>query len=138
MAWDKWLKITVYPLHFTIVDNMEDLQKVWDALDITEDDRAPPGGKASTYHYVSKSTGYLACVVYLADTLSWNPYTVSGVAAHEAMHVIQNLWDHIGERRPGWEAEAYLMQALVEEIMDFIEERHPYKPPRAKKRKTDS
>lgn len=47
--------------------------------------------------------------------LNW-PDTVAMIA-HEAVHVCQYLWQQIGEHTPGQEAEAYLVQSIVREIL---------------------
>lgn len=35
------------------------------------------------------------------------------VFAHEAMHAVQMIWQHVGETKPGMEAEAYLLDYIV-------------------------
>jgi len=127
-----WVNYAVYPMHLAIVDNQDDLNAIWDHLDINEQDRHLPSGKATTFNYINHKSGHIASVVFLSDKLSWNPYSVAGVAAHEAMHVVQDLWNHIGERKPGAEAEAYLLQSIVDEIMTFIEEKHPHRKRKVK------
>lgn len=46
---------------------------------------------------------------------------MTGLVAHECMHVVQYLWEDIGEEAPGVEAEAYLIGFLVEQIFDILE-----------------
>ena len=43
-----------------------------------------------------------------------SPEQIAGLLAHEATHVAQELWRSIGEKRPGDEAEAYLVQHIVQ------------------------
>lgn len=37
----------------------------------------------------------------------------NGIIVHEVTHVVQRIWKRIGERKPGKEATAYLMEYLV-------------------------
>jgi len=132
-----WRDFSIYPFHVAICDNVSDLIKLQEGLKIPpEDIYREITGKATTFEFKNKSSGHLAVIIALGD-LSWNPYSVAGVAAHESMHAVQALWHHIGEKTPGAEAEAYLIQSLTDEIMEFIEDNHPYTKPRAKKRSPD-
>jgi len=70
-----------------------------------------PEPKANRYHT------YLICLRY-DETLSWP--CIAALVAHEAVHVAQYLWEAIGEDTPGREAEAYFVQAIVQEILQII------------------
>jgi hypothetical protein len=47
---------------------------------------------------------------------------VAGLLVHEAVHVFQRYCEHIGERRPGAEQEAYGIQAIAQELMQSFAE----------------
>ena len=47
------------------------------------------------------------CVIHFPDKELGLP-----VLVHECMHVVQEVWDVIGEQRRGHEAEAYLLQQV--------------------------
>lgn len=40
-----------------------------------------------------------------------------GLLVHEAVHVVDNVFDDIGERNPGKETKAYLTQFIVQNIL---------------------
>ena len=61
--------------------------------------------------------GDLACVVLLQNVDGRTPIEIAGLLVHEAVHVFQAYMDHIGERAPGWETEAYMVQALSQRLM---------------------
>ena len=42
---------------------------------------------------------------------------VFGLLVHEATHVWQFILEHIGEEGPGYELEAYAMQAIAQELL---------------------
>lgn len=46
-----------------------------------------------------------------------NNTQVFAVLAHEAVHVKQRLYEYIGEREPGRESEAYLVQSIAQFCM---------------------
>lgn len=43
-----------------------------------------------------------------------SPEAWAGLIAHEATHVAQLLWEHLGEDQPGREAEAYIVQMVTQ------------------------
>jgi len=47
---------------------------------------------------------------------------IAALLAHEAVHAAQMLWEHIGETRPGEEAEAYLVQYIVQRCLVAMKE----------------
>jgi hypothetical protein len=132
-----WKDYGVYPMHFAVVDSLEDFRLVLDSLGVPHEDAEITKGFATTYEFINDKTNRLAVIVLLSNRLSWNPYSMAGVAAHEALHCVQALWRHIGEKNPGDEAEAYLLQNIVDEIMTVIKDNHPYKKKPARKIKAD-
>lgn len=46
-----------------------------------------------------------------------NPAAIVGIIAHECMHAWRQLREFIGEAEPSPEFEAYVMQALVQEVL---------------------
>ena len=59
----------------------------------------------------------LTVVVCLQDWQGRNPVEVAGLLVHEAVHAWQSYADHIGERSPGIEQEAYAIQSIAQELM---------------------
>lgn len=55
-------------------------------------------------------------------TVNWegeSKATMAALIAHEATHLCQYLWEQIGEHEPGHEAEAYLVQSIVQQILEI-------------------
>jgi hypothetical protein len=71
-----------------------------------------PGANA-TMHTLEKD-GTRTCIIAFQKPKAHTVEQVAGLIAHEAVHVAQELWDAIGETRPGREAEAYLVQQIVQ------------------------
>lgn len=58
--------------------------------------------------------GSTVCIIAMEKPAGRSNEQVAGMIAHEAVHVAQELWARIGEREPGREAEAYLVQMIVQ------------------------
>jgi hypothetical protein len=77
------------------------------------------GGTTHTFTNPKGNLCSLICIDLSSEDNS--QAAIAGIVAHEATHVAQELWKWIGEKEPGWEAEAYLIQYIVIEIMAAID-----------------
>lgn len=73
---------------------------------------------------VHEAKGHSCFVVAidLAAIISAGPMMhaqLAGVAGHEASHVVDEIFEHVGEHHPGTETRAYLLQWVVESICEF-------------------
>lgn len=68
---------------------------------------------ASVDTVMHKETKMLGFLVYFVNSKA----CTNGIIAHEATHVSDRVWEHLGERKKAKEANAY----LVEWIVDCIE-----------------
>lgn len=59
---------------------------------------------------MNKETSMIGFLVYFRDIKACKV----GIAAHEATHVSDKAWKHIGERKKGVEANAYLVEWIAE------------------------
>lgn len=67
----------------------------------------------ATTHFLVKD-GSSTCIITMRKAKDKSFEQRAGLIAHEAMHVVQELWSNIGEREPGKEAEAYLIQMITQ------------------------
>ncbi|MFA6031805.1 MAG: hypothetical protein WC889_02760 [Myxococcota bacterium] len=68
---------------------------------------------ASTHFF--RCEGTLTCIIAFQKVSKDRPVEqVAALVAHEAVHVVQELWSSIGETEPGREAEAYLVQMITQ------------------------
>lgn len=74
-----------------------------------------PGANATT-HTLSNG-GEIAAIVCLGSTEGRTGVEIAGLLVHEAVHVWQHYVNNIGEENPGWEQEAYAVQAIAQELM---------------------
>jgi hypothetical protein len=70
----------------------------------------------ATAHMFTTPNG-LTVIVCIRRSEGRNPVEVAGILVHEAVHAWQAYADHIGERNPGIEQEAYAIQSIAQELM---------------------
>lgn len=73
----------------------------------------------ATVHYLEKD-GCPTMIVTMVKPGKRSTEQVAGLLAHEATHVVQELWAQLGEREPGREAEAYLVQMIVQCCLQIV------------------
>lgn len=74
------------------------------------------GANASTHYFADKEGG-AATVVCLGSHEGRSAIVVASLLVHEAVHVWQDYLEGIGEKHPGWEMEAYGIQAISQVLM---------------------
>lgn len=72
---------------------------------------------ATTHVFTHDAGKAPVCVVCLGSTKGRSPIEIAGLLVHEAVHVWQEHCQHIGERVPGAEQEAYAIQTIAQELM---------------------
>lgn len=68
----------------------------------------------ATTHFLTAPDNGLTAIIAMPKPKGRSPEQIAGLLAHEAVHVAQELWENIGERRPGAEAEAYFVQMITQ------------------------
>lgn len=80
---------------------------------------------ACTHTYYRE--GKLTCIVALnvADAAEREDQVpVIGLLAHEATHVVQKMYENVGEAHPGSEHQAYAMQNVLQELLwDYVRQK---------------
>ena len=71
-----------------------------------------PGANATMHTLVNDGT--TTCIIAFDKQKGRSLEQEAALIAHEAVHVAQELWAAIGEHQPGREAEAYLVQQIVQ------------------------
>jgi hypothetical protein len=72
----------------------------------------------ATMHSFTAPSGGLTMIIAMEKPAKRSAEQIAGLIAHEAVHIAQRLWANIGEDRPGWEAEAYLVQMITQCCME--------------------
>lgn len=81
--------------------------------------------RASVHTWVQNSN--LLCLVCVhPDAAKADPIDLCSSLVHEAVHVFQRLCEHIGERKPSMEFEAYSIQNISEALMrEYVRQTQP-------------
>lgn len=61
--------------------------------------------------------GELVCLVCIPIVRDRSVEELAAILSHEAMHVVQSLFESIGEEKPGHETQAYAMQNILYQLM---------------------
>lgn len=103
--------------YFTLCLNDRQFQRVLAHLKYTKGDVAFMKNATShaTTHTFTRE-GKLTCVVTM-DTKGRSIGSIAALMAHEAMHILDEIWDDAGEKHPSSELKAYAIQHLVSELM---------------------
>ena len=104
--WPMYLGFTMSPKAFRKELKRLDVQE---AVSFTASDHAN-----ATVHFLTSKGHYLAIITMPKPPKAISVEQIAAMLAHEAVHVAQDFWPHIGERSPGKEAEAYLVQHIVQ------------------------
>lgn len=77
---------------------------------------------AST-HFLLSEKNELTSIVCLSDWQGRDVVEVAGLLVHEAVHIWQQYAEHIGEKNPEREQEAYAVQAIAQELLEEFRRR---------------
>lgn len=72
---------------------------------------------ARMYTFPHYKDGSPVCVVGLRSTKGRSAVEIAGLLVHEAVHVWQEYREHINERYPAAEQEAYGIQSIAQELL---------------------
>jgi len=70
----------------------------------------------ATVHFFVREGKEMAIVAF-GKHKDQDPIAVAGLLIHEAVHIWQAIKDHIGEKYPSSEFEAYSIQQISQELM---------------------
>jgi hypothetical protein len=77
----------------------------------------------ATVHHLENPQGSQCCIVALRVTKKHSIMQVNAMLVHEAVHIWQAFKQHIGERKPSREFEAYSIQAIAQRLMESYDDR---------------
>lgn len=113
-----YLAQCIYPAFIGICTDEKAFAKEMKRLDIQGVNFVNPG-KSATVHIYEIQTEIMF-IICLSNPQDYSPAALAGLLSHEATHIIQYLWEFIGETEPGKEAEAYMIQYIVQSAMNIM------------------
>ncbi len=76
----------------------------------------------ATTHFLTSDGGNYCAIICLGPIKERTLAQVAALLAHEATHVAQRLWRHIGEHEVGDETEAYFIQMVTQCCLEQLEQ----------------
>jgi hypothetical protein len=111
----KWFSMGQWPVYVGFTSRQALLDREVSRLCPGQDAKcviAPTGGGA--IHSFERPGKQTCHIVTINDDPSREQHQVAAMICHEAVHLAQRLWDDLGEKMPGAEAEAYLVQYVTQ------------------------
>ena len=102
----------MYAPYMALCTHEEEFAAAKKHLKVDDPAEWPGTGRAKVRSYIKD--GKLTCLVLVGDVSKNTPIEIVGLLTHEAVHVWQELCDHIGESRPSSEFEAYSIQTIAQ------------------------
>ena len=115
-----YLEMGPWPVYVGFTESEEAFDKEMLRLGITN--KVPfvgnGGNAAATAHLFENTSGSTCAIITIAGLRGRPRPAVASLIAHEAVHVVQYIREEINRNEPlGDEAEAYIVQYIVEEIL---------------------
>jgi hypothetical protein len=110
------------PLHYAYIPT----KRAWDKAVkyfLGEDERPPfPTSLGNCTSFHTPEYGTVCLVTFGKEVKEYEPLNVMGVVTHEVTHVLQALWEDMGEESPGMEVQAYLQQFItIQLFQDYLD-----------------
>lgn len=107
-----YLNIPLYPGILGLFRSEAALNKEVKRLKLEDCEMEWPHNRAGRHYTIENERGYIMFVLVNEDKCDTYG-EIASLISHEIMHCVQELWEKIGEERPGREPEAYLLQYLM-------------------------
>lgn len=115
----RYFNMGAWPVYVGFTASADAFAKEMKRLSVKEPDRFVNDRANATTHFL-ENDGTLTCIITLGATKGRSKEQIAAIVAHEAVHVAQELWRHLGERNPGDEQEAYLVQQITQECLQEL------------------
>lgn len=113
-------RIIVNPYHMGVCLTEEAFWRAMNHMKIPVEARPPfilNRQSHATLHTFEHTDVKLVALLCMRGWEGRNPIEVAGLIVHEAVHLWQAIREHIGEKFPSSEFEAYSVQAIAQDLM---------------------
>lgn len=109
----KWYDGGLVPVMYAFVPN----EKIWsNTIKTLETDISYPTTQAACTWF--KKPGLVRCLITVREDTGHNLFQITGLIAHEAVHVLQAVCQNMGEEYPSEEFVAYGVQQVYLNMLD--------------------
>jgi hypothetical protein len=113
----EYLPLGPYPGYVGFTTSPRAFQRELRRLKIRESVSFVNAGAGATTHFLERD-GQTTTIIAIPPPSKDRPFEqYAGLVAHEAMHAVQEIWRGMGEKEPGDECEAYLLQMIVQSCL---------------------
>jgi preprotein translocase subunit Sec63 len=105
-----------WPVYLGFTKSKKAFAKEMKRLDVSGVEFLATDHSSATTHML-RAGGVQTYIIAMGSTKGRSIQQIASLIAHEAAHVAQDMWEQLGEKSPGKEAEAYLIQHIVQCIL---------------------
>lgn len=110
------------PLHYAYIPNKKAWKKAMEEFNRTDPYKQPSGATCSIFRNPSRTTTVVLIYINTDKIEELTLEQTTALLAHECVHAMQFLCEHIEEEKPSLEFFAYGVQTIYQRILtDFIE-----------------
>lgn len=125
----KWLnrELVVSPYHYALCTSEVDFRKELKRMKVPREEWPPFLARTADacVHFFEKTDGVgHSVIVCIGNTKGKHFSQIAGLLVHEAVHIWQEIRNHLGEKHPSSEFEAYSIQKISQCLIDaYYEQR---------------
>lgn len=112
----KWVELGFLPVNVGYVPNKRAWRKTLKQMKRRQDPFPESDGSATVWANVDPNHTTVILITIGKRASGYSVTQVAGLIAHECMHTWRYIREAIGEKEPSSEFEAYVLQALVQNI----------------------
>lgn len=124
----KWISRGLFfsPYYFALCLSESKFQKELKKKKIPKEEwpdfLSTPQADATIHYFEAENGSYTSAIICLGDTGGRTIEEIYGLLVHEATHLWQAIREHIGEKNPSYEFEAYSMQNISQNLFEAYKE----------------
>lgn len=114
----KWHHIKIFDYEYAFCPTKKEWDTYWKKIGSEPQGYLKSSGRA-TFFKVEDHHGNITprALVTIAERKDVEPIQVATLLAHEAVHIKQDMCEHIGEQNISSEMEAYIVQSVLQDLM---------------------
>lgn len=103
-----------WPVYVGFTNSPKAFQRELKRIKVREKVAFHTSNRANATVHIFDGAGTTTFIVTMDKAKKTSVEQIASLIAHEAVHIVQEMWSVLGERTPGHEAEAYLVQHITQ------------------------
>ena len=114
----RWHHVKIFDYEYAFCPSEKEWVKYWKQVKRkTIPNYLQSDARCTFFETVSDGYTKFRAIVTVAEHLSNSPLEIVALLAHEAVHIKQDICEHMGERNISSEMEAYLVQVVLQDLL---------------------